>query len=203
MIARLRGVLVAVDAAGLVVEVGGVGYRVLVPAGAFSQRLGDEVVVHTHLAVREDALTLFGFADSGALVLFERLLGVNGVGPKLALSALSTLGAGGLRDAVVTEDVKTLVRVPGLGRKTAQRLILELGGTLVADADDHGDGAAATASMSVTTGDDPQTDVRLALGALGYDPAEIARALRAVGDGVADDRDGLLRRALQTLGERR
>lgn len=191
MIARLRGQLVTVDAAGIVVDVGGVGYHVLVPAGAFGQRLGDDVVVHTHLAVREDALTLFGFPDLASLRLFERLVGVNGVGPKLALSALGTLGADGLRDAILSEDTTALVTVPGLGRKTAQRLILELGGNL---ATDH---AAGDAPPPTTA--DPRAEVRLALASLGYDPAEIARALRTLDDTAGDDPQALLRRALQSL----
>ena len=190
MIARLRGRMVALDAEVMVVDVAGVGYRVLVPSGAFTQRLGDEVVVHTHLAVREDALTLFGFPDVAALQLFERLLGVNGVGPKLALAALAGLGADGLRDAIIAEDTRALVSVPGLGRKTAQRLILELGGNLV----EH----VATGSAPVA-GDDPRAEVRLALASLGYEPAEIARALQSLELQPTDDRDGLLRRALQSL----
>ncbi|HSK90732.1 MAG TPA: Holliday junction branch migration protein RuvA [Euzebyales bacterium] len=193
MIARLRGRLVALDAGAMVVDVAGVGYRVLVPAGAFAQRLGDEVVVHTHLAVREDALTLFGFPDVVALRLFERLLGVNGIGPKLALAAISALGADGVREAIVTEDTKALVGVPGLGRKTAQRLILELGGTLV----EHSP-AAATAGAA-PAGEDPRADVRLALASLGYEPSEITRALQRVDEHAGGDRDALLRKALQAL----
>ena len=193
MIARLRGRLAALDAEAMVVDVAGVGYRVLVPPGAFTQRLGDEVVVHTHLAVREDALTLFGFPDLAALRLFERLLGVNGVGPKLALAALSALGADGLRDAIMAEDTAALVRVPGLGRKTAGRLILELGGSLVAEPPAAAVGAAGGA------GDDPRAEVRLALATLGYEPAEIARALRAIGEVADTDSDVLLRSALQHL----
>lgn len=192
MIARLRGQLVARDVDALVLDVGGVGYRVLVPAGAFAQRIGDDVVVHTHLVVREDALTLFGFADIAALRLFERLLGVSGVGPKLALAALATLGAAGLRDAIVAEDTTALVSVPGLGRKTAGRLILELGGALHVD-------PAPTATGAIDTGDDPVAEVRLALSSLGYDPGEIARALRAIGDDAGSDSETLLRSALRTL----
>lgn len=193
MIARLRGQLVALDVDAMVLDVAGVGYRVLVPPGAFTQRLGDDVVVHTHLAVREDALTLFGFPDIAALRLFERLLGVNGVGPKLALAALSTLGASGLRDAIVAEDTTALVSVPGLGRKTAGRLILELSGNLIVE---HTPSPSAVASGA---GDDPRAEVRLALASLGYEPAEIARALQAVGDAAGADRDVLLRSALQNL----
>lgn len=193
MIARLRGQLVALDVDAMVLDVAGVGYRVLVPPGAFTQRLGDDVVVHTHLAVREDALTLFGFPDVAALRLFERLLGVNGVGPKLALAALSTLGASGLRDAIVAEDTTALVSVPGLGRKTAGRLILELSGSLIVE---HTPSPAGVASG---VGDDPRAEVRLALASLGYEPAEIARALQAVGDAEGADRDVLLRTALQNL----
>jgi Holliday junction DNA helicase RuvA len=193
VIARLRGRLVAIDAEAMVIDVAGVGYRVLVPPGAFAQRLGDEVVVHTHLAVREDALTLFGFPDVAALQLFERLLTVNGIGPKLALAALATLGSSGLRDAIVTEDTKMLVGVPGLGRKTAQRLILELGGKLVVE---H----APAAGAAPPPDDDPRGEVRLALSALGYEPAEIAGALQAIGDQPHAERDILLRTALQSLG---
>lgn len=193
MIARLRGQLVALDIDAMVLDVAGVGYRVLVPPGAFTQRLGDDVVVHTHLVVREDALTLFGFPDIAALRLFERLLGVNGIGPKLALAALSTLGAGGLRDAIVTEDTTVLVSVPGLGRKTAGRLILELSGNLTVE---HRPSPAGVASGP---GDDPRAEVRLALASLGYEPAEIARALQALGDDAGADRDALLRSALQNL----
>jgi Holliday junction DNA helicase RuvA len=192
MIARLRGQLVAVATDGVIIDVGGVGYNVLVPAGAFPQRVGDEIVVHTHLAVREDALTLFGFADVAALRLFERLLGVNGIGPKLALSALATLGASGLRDAVLAEDTKTLIAVPGLGRKTAQRLILELGGNLASEPQSNG-GAVPPQP------DGPRTEVRMALSALGYEPPEITRALETLGDGGPQDAQTLLRCALRTL----
>jgi holliday junction DNA helicase RuvA len=191
VIARLRGRMVALGTDAIVIDVAGVGYRVLVPPGAFTQRLGDEVVVHTHLAVREDALTLFGFPDVAALRLFEQLLGVNGVGPKLALAALAGLGANGLRDAIVAEDTTALASVPGLGRKTAQRLILELGGNLVVE---HTSAGAAPPQS-----DDPRAEVRLALASLGYEPAEITRALQAVEDQPTDDRDSLLRRALQSL----
>jgi Holliday junction DNA helicase RuvA len=191
MIARLRGRMVSLDTEVMVVDVAGVGYRVLVPSGAFTQRLGDDVVVHTHLAVREDALTLFGFPDVAALQLFERLLSVNGVGPKLALAALAGLGADGLRDAILAEDTRALVSVPGLGRKTAQRLILELGGTLVVE---H-----VAMGAAPVPGNDSRAEVRLALASLGYEPAEIARALQAVENQPADDRDGLLRSALQSL----
>lgn len=191
MIARLRGQLVAVDVAGVIVDVGGVGYRVLVPAGAFPQRIGDEIVVHTHLAVREDAMTLFGFPDVAALRLFERLLGVNGIGPKLALSALATLGAAGLRDAILAEDTKSLITVPGLGRKTAQRLILELGGNLVAEPQTAGPAPPAPS-------DDPRVEVRMALATLGYEPSEITRALQAIADD-GQDAEALLRQALRTL----
>ena len=192
MIARLRGRLVALDVDGVIVDVGGVGYRVLVPAGAFPQRLGDDVVVHTHLAVREDAMTLFGFPDVTALRLFERLLGVNGIGPKLALSALATLGATGVRDAILAEDTRRLVTVPGLGRKTAQRLILELGGNLASEEQTTG----ATAAVPV---DDPRAEVRMALAALGYETSEITRALQAIGEEGGADAEVMLRQALRTL----
>jgi holliday junction DNA helicase RuvA len=105
MIALLRGTIVAAGLGQIVVECGGVGYRVLTPPADRVGQVGEEVTLHTHLAVREDALTLYGFADPAARGLFETMLGVTGVGPKLALAALGTLGADGLRRAVVSEDV--------------------------------------------------------------------------------------------------
>src|SRR5436305_14781715 len=129
MIGRLRGMLVHRTARGeVVVAVGGVGYRVSgSPATAVALgSVGDEVVVHTHLHVREDALTLFGFATAEARDCFESLLGAHGVGPGLALAILSVHGPAELRRVVFEGDLDALTLVPGVGRKTAARLLLEL-----------------------------------------------------------------------------
>jgi Holliday junction DNA helicase RuvA len=127
VIARLRGRPVVWDAEGLVLEVGGVGYRLLATPAAVRKAEGrDEVVLETHLHVREDAMQLFGFADAGERELFEQLLGVNGVGPKVALAIVSGYSASELRRAIVREDSALFETIPGIGRKTAQRVVLEL-----------------------------------------------------------------------------
>lgn len=194
MIARLRGTVVAGSLDAVVLDVAGVGYRVHVAPGTPTAGPGEELTVYTHLAVREDALTLYGFGDAAARDLFETLLTVTGVGPKVALAALGALGAEGLRQAVVTEDVEALTVVPGVGKKGAQRMILELGERLGAI-----QAPAAPASTGGGDGTDPWAEVRQALSTLGYDPAEV----RATMDGLpADETDpeALLRRALQALG---
>lgn len=205
MIALLRGDVVVAGLGRLVLDVGGVGYEVLVPPGAVGAAVGRPLVLHTHLAVREDAQTLYGFREAGDRDLFRVLLGVAGVGPKVALAALGTLGATRLRQAVVGEDVTALTVVPGIGRKGAQRIVLELRERLAAD--DVGL-QAGTGGAAAATGD-ARAEVAEALASLGYAPAEVARVLARVdGDGKPDvegEGDGarsaeaLLRAALKSL----
>ena len=127
MIARLRGKPVVHDADGLVLDVGGVGYRLLATPTAIRKADGvDEAVIETHLHVREDALLLFGFADVAERELFEQLLAVSGVGPKVALAIVSGYSPGELRRAIVREDDALFQTIPGIGKKTAQRVVLEL-----------------------------------------------------------------------------
>ena len=127
MIARLRGKAVARDAQGLVLDVGGVGYRVLATPTAIQKADGtDEVVLETHLHVREDAMQLFGFASAEERELFEQLLAVSGVGPKVALAIVSGYSPAELRRAIVREDDALFQTIPGIGKKTAQRVVLEL-----------------------------------------------------------------------------
>jgi Holliday junction DNA helicase RuvA len=127
MIARLRGRPVVWDADGLVVDVGGVGYRVLATPAAVRKADGaDEVSLETHLHVREDALQLYGFAEPAERELFEQLLAVSGVGPKVALAIVSGYSPGELRRAIVREDAALFETIPGIGKKTAQRVVLEL-----------------------------------------------------------------------------
>jgi Holliday junction DNA helicase RuvA len=133
VIARLRGRVVARAANGIVVDVGGVGY--LVHATPSVHRLGDgEIVVETYTHVREDALQLFGFASAAERELFELLLGVNGVGPKVALAIVSGSTPAELTRAIAREDTKRFEAIPGIGRKTAQRVVLELKEKLAAHA---------------------------------------------------------------------
>jgi holliday junction DNA helicase RuvA len=127
MIARLRGRAVAYDPNGLVLDVGGVGYRLhATPSAVRKAQADDEVVLETHLHVRDDALELYGFGEAGERELFEQLLAVSGVGPKVALAIVSGYSPGELRRAIVREDAALFQTIPGIGKKTAQRVVLEL-----------------------------------------------------------------------------
>lgn len=193
MIGMLRGTVAHLTPGLVVLDVGGVGYEVRVPVGARLAGVGSELTLHTHLAVREDAMDLYGFTALPDRDLFRLLLGVSGVGPKLALAAVDTLGADGIRAAVIAEDVTGLTAIPGVGKKGAQRLVLELrsriGGLPVSESTSL-PGAAATV-------DDPRGEARQALGALGYGAAEVEAALK----GLPADRpaEELIRLALRGL----
>ena len=181
MIAGLHGVLVARTADSLVIEVGGVSFRVMAPSGTLSQAgtIGDTVKVFTHLHVREDALTLFGFQTPQERDLFLVLLTVTGVGPMVALSLISAYPAETLKQAIVAGDLDLLSRVPGIGRKTAARLALELKGKL-----EVGRVAAAPASSA-------DSELAAALSNLGYTAAQVQSALQslpAAGAGSIEDR---------------
>jgi Holliday junction DNA helicase RuvA len=125
MISRLRGTVVARTPAGLVLEVGGVGYLVAATPRV-TARVGEEAIVETHLHVREDALQLYGFASSEERELFELLLGVSGIGPKVALAIVSGSPPAELRRAIARDDLARFEAIPGIGRKTAQRVVMEL-----------------------------------------------------------------------------
>ena len=143
MIAQLRGKPVRRGAEGLVLDVGGVGYLVQATPRALAQASGSkEATVETYLHVREDALQLYGFADTAERQLFEQLLSVSGVGPKVALAIVSGSTPTELRRAIAREDTARFEAIPGIGRKTAQRVVLELKGTLTGDIEpsDEGDG---------------------------------------------------------------
>ncbi len=192
MISMLRGRVARRTTGAVVVDTGGVGYLVHVAGHELLPPVGKDVELHTSLQVREDSMTLFGFTHAEALEMFELLLGASGVGPKLALAALGTHRPAALRAAISTEDLASLTMVPGVGKKVAQRIILELRdkvGVLVLD-DDLG-------PVSETVADDPRSEVRAALAQLGYQPAEITTAVR----GLPDDGDvsTLLRLALRSL----
>lgn len=204
MIAHVRGRIVSRSSAGgreaatrLVVDVGGVGYAVLVPAG-LAGRLpaqGEEAVVHTSLQVREDDMSLYGFPDAAARDLFELLLGASGVGPKLALAMLSTHPPATLVRAIADGDVDTLATVPGIGKKSAQRIVLELKDQLggVGEIDLVGAGGPGGAKEA----DSARTEAHLALLELGYTSAEARGALSDV-DGDLDTA-GIVRAALRNL----
>ncbi|MEA5075569.1 MAG: Holliday junction branch migration protein RuvA [Coriobacteriia bacterium] len=192
MIAQVTGRLTARSATACVIDVGGLGLRVSMATGALAHlpAIGDEVTVFTHLQVREDELSLYGFENLEEQELFEKLIAVSGVGPKVALSVLSALSPAALREAILREDDALIATVPGIGKKTAQRLIIELKdrlgdlGTDVRQADSgSGSGSAEAAD---------------ALAAMGFSAAEIAVALKGY-DGPGDAQ-ALLRYALRRLG---
>lgn len=179
MIAHLRGTLVAVAADSVVVDVSGVGYRCLVPSSTRSRlpATGEEVRLHTSLQVREDSLTLYGFITREEFDLFELLLRVEGVGPKVALGVLSSSTPENIRRAIAFEDITALCRAPGIGKKTAQRIVLELKdkvGTPVRAAAAAAVGAPQSAKTSAP---DAYADALDALVQLGFSRSDAGAAL--------------------------
>jgi Holliday junction DNA helicase RuvA len=196
MIGSLRGLLLDRAADEVLVEVGGIGYRITVsPATAAAVGPpGGEVFLHIHHHIREDAQTLYGFASRDERGCFEALLGAHGVGPALALSILSVHTAAALRRALADDDIAALCLVPGVGRKTAARLLVELKSRLaVPEGDLH-----ATVGVAVGRGTpSARTDVREALAGLGYGPEEVREVLLDLPDEA--DAALLLKQALQRL----
>ena len=186
MIGRLSGTLLEKHPPQILVDAGGVGYELDVPMSTFCRLpgLNEPVVLWTHMAVREDAHLLFGFAGRAERELFRQLIRISGVGGKLALALLSSLEPDELARAVAQEDIKTLSRVPGIGKKTAERLILELRGKLgsLPSADLLSPVPAAGAALLVEN--DERADISQALQALGYSAREAEAALKSVPDGT-------------------
>ncbi len=192
MIGRIAGTLLAKSPPALLVDVAGVGYELDAPMSTFYRlpAVGERVVLHTHLLVREDAQLLYGFASEAERMLFRQLLKVSGVGAKLALVILSGVAVDELLAIVSDADAARLVRIPGIGRKTAERLILELREPL-------GRLASTPASALAPRGDVLQ-DAASALEALGYKPVEARAALRDLP--TEDQRsEDLIRAALKRL----
>jgi Holliday junction DNA helicase RuvA len=188
MIATLRGEIIQIEDTALILEVGGVGLRVAVPAPLRGRtRVGEVLLLYTHLVVREDALTLYGFESQAERELFTILLGVDGVGPKVALSVLSTMTIDSIQRAVFAEEADVLSRVPGVGRKTAQKMALHLKDKLKPI-----DALATVAAMS-----DKDSEVLAALTALGYSVVEAQSAIQSLPRDAPDDTEERLRLALQ------
>lgn len=196
MIAHLRGTVAHRGTGSVVVDVGGVGYLVHLPGSADVPPRGREVELATTLVVREDAMTVYGFGDPRARDLFELLLTATGVGPKLALAILSTHRPATVAAAIVAGDLDVLVAVPGVGKKSAQRLVLELREKLGALGDEVVDGLGGGVAGD-TAG--PLGETREALLALGYQPGEVVAALHGL-DADGADTAVLLRQALRALG---
>lgn len=194
MISSVRGRVAHIGLDHVVVEVGGVGLAVQsTPAMLAELRVGSEAALATTLVVREDSLTLFGFETPDEREAFLTLQTVTGVGPRLAMAVLAVLGPEDLRRAVADEDLTTLMRVPGIGKKSAQRLVLELAGKIGAPSGvEPADGGGAAPSGSV------DEDVVAALTQLGWSAKDAASAVSAVGEG-ASGKAAILRAALQHL----
>lgn len=193
MIGRIKGTLVAKTPSEILIDVGGVGYEIDIPLTTF-YGLGDidaPVLVHTHLVVREDAQLLFGFGSLEERELFRTLIKVNGVGPKLAITILSGIDAGTFASAVRNKDVKALVALPGVGKKTAERLIIEMQDRLPAL-----EAGAGTTPLPVLV--DHLGDAETALINLGFKPQEASRALAAIED-TNDSVENLIKQALKNL----
>ena len=188
MIATLRGEIAQVEENALVLEVGGVGLRVFVPNPLRTRtKAGEALMLYTHLVVREDALTLYGFESQAERELFNTLLGVDGVGPKAALSVLSTLTLDAVQRAVFAEETEILNRVPGIGKKTAQKMAIHLKDKLKPT-----DALASVAAMT-----DRDGEVLAALTALGYSVVEAQAAIQALPKDAPEDTEERLRMALQ------
>ncbi|HLP98461.1 MAG TPA: Holliday junction branch migration protein RuvA [Sideroxyarcus sp.] len=192
MIGRLSGTLLEKNPPQILLDVQGVGYEVDVPMSTFYNlpALNEKVVLHTHFVVREDAQLLYGFATQEERVAFRQLLKISGVGPKLALSVLSGLSIADLAAAVANKDAARLTKVPGIGKKTAERLLLELQGKFAVSGASGAQGATAASSGS---------DIVNALIALGYNEKEADWAAKQLPKEV--DVSGGIRQALKLLSK--
>jgi Holliday junction DNA helicase RuvA len=197
MIAHLRGTLLAKHPNVIVVDVHGVGYEVVIPVSAFSSlpEKGQTVELHIHTHVREDALALFGFLTVADKTLFEKLITVSGIGPKLAITTLSGLTGSDLVNAIRAGAIEQLVRIPGVGKKTAERMVLELRDKLDLAGVPERTAAAPKSTFSVT-----EEDVISALMNFGANRASAEAAVnKARSSTESNDFDALFRRALKVV----
>mgnify|MGYP001179603267 FL=1 len=195
MIGRLRGLLVAKHPPSLLLEVAGVGYELEAPMSTFYElpELGREVTLHTHLSIKEDAHSLYGFAKEAERSLFRTLIKVSGVGAKTALSILSGVSVDDFSRLIQHADISALQRVPGIGKKTAERLILELKDKVAAVSGN----AQATLGARGAVPNDPVSEASVALQALGYRPQDVGKMVQAVAE-TGDSVETIIRKALKS-----
>jgi len=196
MIGRLKGILVHKQPPWLVVDVGGVGYELEAPMSTFYDlpAVGAEVSLFTHYAAREDSVSLYGFLSEPERRLFRDVQRVSGIGAKIALAVLSGAGVEEFARLVQAGDVTALVRIPGIGKKTAERIVVELRERM---ADGYGAGAAGAGRGTASVATDPLSEATVALQQLGYKPAEAQRMARqAFAEG--DVAEAIIRKALQS-----
>lgn len=211
MIGRIKGIILDKQANQILLDVNGLGYEVEVPMSTLFQlpEVGKQASLHTHMVVREDAQLLYGFYESHERTLFRLLIRLNGVGPKMALGILSGLNIRELADCVHRNDLNALVRLPGVGKKTAERLIIELRDKLEdwyqeANADGTLKQAGASASGASQTNSMSYREAEEALIALGYKPQDASRAISQVAlkleaDGLALETSIMVRMALRGM----
>ena len=202
MIGYLKGEVAGIYEDRIILEVGGIGYNIFMPASSLEMidSVGCSIKVYTYLLVREDALLLYGFLTKDDLDLYKMLISVNGIGPKGALAILSVMSVDDLRFAILSGDAKAIGKAPGVGPKTAQRVILDLKDKIdIGPALDKGlDGTGDISTNATMTG--ARDEAAEALVALGYSRTDAYRAVRAVDDDT-DDVEAVLKRALATISQ--
>ena len=200
MIGRIRGKLVHKQPPDILVEVGGVGYEIQVPMTTLFQlpELGSEVSLVTHFVVREDAQLLYGFIHERDRSLFRQLIKISGVGPKLALTILSGMDSASFARCVQRDDISSLVALPGVGKKTAERLLVEMRDKLKDWLGQNGDDSAG-GGITLAPVTDIAADAEGALIALGYKPQEASRVVAAVNDDGVTNSEELIRRSLKSM----
>lgn len=197
MIGYIKGRVEEIGAGNLILERDGIGYRIFVPDGG-AARIGEEVKVYTYLHVKEDALQLYGFFSKDDHDIFKMLLNVSGIGPKGALGILSGLSADELRFAVLSDDAATIARAPGIGKKTAQKLILELKDKFSLEEAFETKLSHVQQSAAAMSSDGISEAVQ-ALTALGYSNTEAIQAVRKVEDAASMDAEAILKAALKFI----
>lgn len=191
MIAFLKGTLAYKDAESVIIETGGIGYQLAMPLHALTSlpQVGSTVQVWTYMHVKEDDISLFGFTDSTEKDLFTKLISISGVGPKMAISALSTYKPNELVAAIGAGDVTAISKIQGIGKKTAQRMILELQGLLKTD--------VGTENLFSEPGNEAMHDAAAALESMGFSSQEVSEALK---DCTESTTSGIIRYALKHMG---
>lgn len=195
MIGRLQGVVLSKQAPDLLLDVQGVGYELLVPLNTFFDipDIGETVTLHTHFVVREDAQQLYGFSQLEERVLFRHLIKVNGVGPKMALAILSGMSASEFSRCVQRDEVATLVKIPGVGKKTAERLLIEMRDKISSIVDNGSEQPVEQVTQDISL------EAESALTALGYRPQDAAKMVNRVADEHITNAEELIRAALKSM----
>lgn len=195
MIGRLRGTLVYKQPPALMLDVAGVGYEIEAPMSTFYDlpEVGREITLHTHLSIKDDAHSLYGFAKEAERALFRTLIKVSGIGAKTALSILSGVSVDDFARLIQRADIAALQRIPGIGKKTAERLIVEMKDKV----DGLGGGLAGPGELRGSVPHDPVTEASVALQSLGYKPAEVSKLVQAAA-APGDTAEAIIRKALKS-----